>query len=266
MQNNQQEAWVRPQDIPTYTLNLENIEQALGKYLTHEIKRQYKEDFMDADTGEVVTIDRYEFLMAKGAKITKERLAELQFIMPAYDIQEVTVTDKYANANDYISGLLHAWEVQLSTSKGRIKLLTRAQSIGKAITVAAEYVAMNFETGGFLSISKANCTGYSVIEDTDPIIPQTEEEQKQKNYYRVTIIVITYIPEREKYEHEPYEIIVKANDVGQAKDRVGLWANKAFEKTLEQHPCNHLKISKASPYDTTAIIPREYCKLYYEKL
>ena len=260
----QEKVWMRPQDIPHYTLKLEDINQALDKYLTHPIQRYFKEDFLDESTGEVVTINRHELLLTRGTLITKEKLAELQFIMPAYDIQEITVADKYVNAKDHMSMGIYPWEVQICTGKGTYKLLLRAQSISRAILVAAEYTAMNFATAGFIQITKANSAGYVIIENTDPVIPQDDEEQRSNTYYRVTVIISRYIPEKEKYEHDMHEIIVKAKDVGQSKDRVAMWIECTCREQLEEHPLNSFRISKARPYDITTVVPKAYCELYIE--
>lgn len=50
-----------------------------GKYLASRALRSWKEDFIDEDTGEIVSIERNEVIMERGTFLTPEKVSELSF-------------------------------------------------------------------------------------------------------------------------------------------------------------------------------------------
>ena len=52
-------------------------EEMLGKYLAKRLLRTWQEDFVDNDTGEVVSIDRNEIIADRGQLITRLRFSPL---------------------------------------------------------------------------------------------------------------------------------------------------------------------------------------------
>ena len=53
-------------------------EEMLGKYLAKRLLRTWQEDFVDNDTGEVVSIDRNEIIADRGQLITGDLLAVIR--------------------------------------------------------------------------------------------------------------------------------------------------------------------------------------------
>ena len=66
-------------------------------------------------------------------------------------------------------------------------------------------------------------------------------------------------------EKEDYTFIVKAQDVGQAKERTSEYCKRMFKDYLETNPMNAFVVLKAQPYQTDGIVPVSYCMLYHEK-
>ena len=53
----------------------------LNKYLTRHVCKTWKEDFIDEDTQEAVTIERNEVLFQRGTLIDQDVLAKIRFSM-----------------------------------------------------------------------------------------------------------------------------------------------------------------------------------------
>ena len=56
-----------------------DIRRIIGKYLAANVLRTWNEDFVDDDTGEVVTIERNEILFERGKYIDNDLATEIIF-------------------------------------------------------------------------------------------------------------------------------------------------------------------------------------------
>jgi len=54
-----------------------NLKKAIGQKLAARVLRSWVEDFVDEDTGEVVSIDRYEIILERGTELDKENIDEI---------------------------------------------------------------------------------------------------------------------------------------------------------------------------------------------
>ena len=74
-----------PEDLQT-RLNQEIIttsdpRKMLGMYTAKRVLRTWTEDFIDQDTGELVTIERNDVIMERGVLLTPEQVSELSFYL-----------------------------------------------------------------------------------------------------------------------------------------------------------------------------------------
>ena len=58
-------------------VNKKNLKAAIGRKLAARVLKSWNEDFVDEDTGEVVSIERNEILMDRETEITKENVDEI---------------------------------------------------------------------------------------------------------------------------------------------------------------------------------------------
>ena len=58
-------------------VNKKNMKEALGKRLAARVLKSWNEDFVDEDTGEVVSIERNEVIMERETEITEENVGEI---------------------------------------------------------------------------------------------------------------------------------------------------------------------------------------------
>jgi hypothetical protein len=66
-----------------------DIRRIIGKYLATNVLRTWNEDFVDDDTGEVVTIERNEILFERGKYIDNDLATEINFYLQSEDVKEV---------------------------------------------------------------------------------------------------------------------------------------------------------------------------------
>lgn len=71
-----------------------DIRRIIGKYLATNVLRTWNEDFVDDDTGEVVTIERNEILFERGKYIDNDLATEINFYLQSEDVKEVEVSNQ----------------------------------------------------------------------------------------------------------------------------------------------------------------------------
>lgn len=78
-------------------VNKKNLKAAIGRRLAARVLKTWTEDFVDEDTGEVVSIDRNEVLLERDHVLEEDNIEE---IIEA-DVKSIIVHRKGAGANDY---------------------------------------------------------------------------------------------------------------------------------------------------------------------
>ncbi len=96
-------------------------EEMLGKYLAKRLLRTWQEDFVDNDTGEVVSIDRNEIIADRGQLITGDLLAVIRFHLQSGDISEVEVSNQKREGILSASTQMFPWMVTICIAGGKKK-------------------------------------------------------------------------------------------------------------------------------------------------
>ena len=87
----------------------------IGYYLAEPLARTWTEDFMDSDSGEVLTIDREEIILRRGDLITPEQAQSISFYLQSGDIAKpVMLTDQRRQAQEYNTASLKPYKVTTS--------------------------------------------------------------------------------------------------------------------------------------------------------
>lgn len=87
----------------------------IGYYLAEPPSKTWTEDFMDSDTGEVVSIDRQEIILRRGELITPEQAQSISFYQQSGDITKpVKLTDQRRQAEEYNTASLKPYKVTAS--------------------------------------------------------------------------------------------------------------------------------------------------------
>lgn len=262
----EKKAWKRPCDI--HITRTANPKTMLYKYLAEDVKKSWTEDFIDEYTKETVSIERFEKLFERGTYLDKETVSKVMFSIQAEEIKEVLVTDTRYDAERFIGNGFFPWEVSVSAGiSNKYLYLTRAQSVEQAITIASEYAGMYLGLSGWFTVKQVKYCDYHIIEDSDECIPENapKDYNADYDYFKVTVQSRFYYDLDDDVQKENHTYIIKAQDVGEAKERITEYCRKQWEKELDRNPRNSFIVLKAQPYDTDGIVPLEYCQLYRQE-
>ena len=139
--------------------------EMMGKFLSGNLLRKWEENFIDEDTGEVVTIERSEMIASMGTLIDGDIIANIRFHLQANDITEVAVSNQRREgyiAKDYN---MAPWFVMAWIGSKKKKFLLYANSISNALVIVEDYAELNF-SGAFAFISAKRYDPIVILKDT----------------------------------------------------------------------------------------------------
>lgn len=270
MKETEKKQWKRPEDIVTFRTS--NPKEMLGKYLPDNVMKKWMEDFIDEDTGDVMSIERSEVIVNRGY-ISQDVLQQIMFAIQSGDIEDVEVCEDDVNEMKLnVPRYLTVYNVELSgycTYQTGEHFVTHAQTIPQAIRIAAEFGQMYRGYFGMVKATRCVTVDAVIVPDDHQCIPENEREpaEMRKNYFRVTVRAEWV--EDMKYKKLDTNYIIAANDVGQAKERIARLMDfrQAEAERKNGHRDNHITntIRKAVPFDVDCIVPREFSEMYHEK-
>lgn len=257
--------WKRPEDIKTF--RTDDPKKMLHCWLSKRVTKEWTEKYIDEETKETVDIQRKEILFEKGKELTKDLIQKVMFAIQAGDIKDVECQSQPYDITRWIGNHMPAWEVVISANDKKKNYLVRAQCIETAIIVAAEYAGMYLDLSGYYDVKKVASCPVSVVEDDDPCIPEEfrDDSPFERDYYRVTVQTKLFYDIDDDFNKETHDFIIRASDVGEAKNRISEYVAKKFEEELQQNPHNEYVVQKAVPYQTDGIVPIGYCETYKQE-
>ena len=183
------------------------------RYLAKRLLRTWLEDFVDEDTGKVVTIDRNELIYDKGTKLGNDELTVINFHLQAGDIEEVLVSNQQRTGSIGVRNSA-VWQVTASYNNKKYNLYLYSNSVEKTKEIANDYLEQLVK--GFYSIIGVKELDYSTLvpedfwreEDLDgnPVI------DIESNYYKIEVAIVD-----ENFERKE-NFIVNAKDAEQGKE------------------------------------------------
>lgn len=125
-----------------------NPRKMLNMYLASRVLKKYQEDFVDEDTGQVVSIDRNEVLFERGTLIDQDILAQIRFYMEADGVTEVEVSNQLRMADENENQCLYPYIAQAQIGDKKYKFLLYGQSLKNVLDILKDYIELNY-SGGF---------------------------------------------------------------------------------------------------------------------
>ena len=269
MEQTEKKQWKRPEDIVTFRTS--NPKEMLGKYLPDNVMKKWMEDFIDEDTGDVVSIERSEVIVNRGY-ISQDVLQQIMFAIQSGDIEDVEVCEDDVNEMKLnVPRYSTVYNVELSggcTDLTGEHFVTHAQTIPQAIRIAAEFGQMYRGYFGMVKATRCVTVDAVIVPDDHQCIPEEERQpaEMRKDYFRVT--VRTEWVDNMKLKKLDTNYIIAANDVGQAEERIArLMDIKRAEQERKGEAIDNSitnTIRKAVPFDVDCIVPREFSDMYRE--
>lgn len=180
---------------------LSNLAEMLGKYTAEVVYRRWVEDFVDADTGEVVTINRKEVIMQRGVLLTKDVLSEISFHQQSGDITSILVSNQKREVI-FVYNSATVWQVNAQIGKRAVKLLLYATNMDMALEIAKDFIELTYAGTCFLNSAKDIGYYNMLIEHVDI----EENAVDNRKFYKIEV-KIKEGEESDASEHSQYYII-----------------------------------------------------------
>lgn len=249
----------------------------IGYYLAEPLSKTWTEDFIDSDTGEVVSIDRQEIILCRGELITPEQAQTISFYQQSGDITKpVKLTDQRRQAEEYNTASLKPYKVTASINSKRHKFILEAQTVELAMEVARDWIELNYK-GSFTIVGStalsnvillnSNIERFNADGETEEVSGTGESDGDTTRYYMADAEVTINYLEDEPSEHN-FTFIVKTLDVDTAKAAATAWISakvrKNHNETADGKEIASVKttLTAAKPFSCAALINRAFCEAY----
>lgn len=249
----------------------------IGYYLAEPLTKTWTEEFMDSDTGEIVSIDRQEIILRRGELITPEQAQSISFYQQSGDITNpVKLTDQRRQAEEYNSPSLKPYKVTASINNKRHKFILEAQTVEQAMEVARDWIELNYN-GAFTIIGatalsnvillNSNFERFKADGETEEVSGTGESDGETTRYYMADAEVTINYLEDEPSEHN-FTFIVKTLDVDTAKAAATAWISakvrRNHNETADGKEIASVKttLTAAKPFACAALINRAFCEAY----
>lgn len=272
-----------------------DLKNMLNMYLAKRVLKTWIEDFVDADTGKVVSIERNEVLFERGTLIDRDILSQIQFFMSAGDITSVEVSNQKRMAFENENKALYPYMAQAQISDKKYKFLLYATGLENVITILKDYIELNYQSGFTLTMAKEfdSCiiltdnlkerkvdsvseaylkNEISTEEYMDAMDSEENEDEdskpNEKKFYQIET-KITFDEEEERTQ----TFVVHTFSVDRAMMLIAHWLkskedeyeNKAKENGHEYEKREiHTSIESAKPIPIGMFIPKEFSMAYMD--
>ncbi len=259
----------------------------LNKFLAKRVLKTWMEDFVDEDTGEVVSIERNEILFERGTLIDQDTLARIRFCMEAGEIKEVEVSNQKRIAFEQESNFLHPYIAQAEIKDKKHKFLFYASTLDSAILILKDYIELNYSFAFTLTMIKEFDTciiltdtlkerkidtlpfDFEESKDLSTNEEDSEEKPDEKKFYQIET-KITFGEEGESF----YTFVVHTFNVDRAMMIITNYLKKKQDEKAEDAKKHsrefdkqeiHAMVEVAKPIPIGCFIPKEFSMAYVEK-
>ena len=264
----------------------------LNKHICARVLKEWTEDFVDKDTGKIVSVKRHEVIFEKGTYIDRDTLAKIQFSQAAGECKEIEVSNQNREGYELENTHLHPYSSKVEVGDKKYKFILYASSIANVLEIMRDYLELNY-SGGFTVTN---------VQEMDSCIILTDELTKENldiAYLRDGIDMETYLNAQQgsdenedghdKEEKKFFQLdmkityddgvelhqsfIVNTFDTNRALIVINKYLqdveSKHAEKVKEsggtyQTRSNVLCIEKAAPMPVKSFVPKEFSLAYNE--
>lgn len=266
------------------------LQECIGRGFKYFAKTHYKvwnEDFLDNDTGEIVSVERTSVLYQKGRQITADKTSTILFHLQTGDLKEIWLSNQSRMGDVIVDGWANQlWVVKLCEVHGktRQKILTHAASAEKAIAIVRDWVEL-YHSIPYEVVSVKNFDTCIIIDDVQPPadegketeqqeIPQPIEDQPPtgaKRYYKTTVRISYGQKHSDENEYnQELTFIVSARDMEETNEKINKDLTERVAKEIAEDGKSDLEGYKlttidGSPISCNIIIPNEFSEAYAPK-
>jgi hypothetical protein len=224
------------------------LEEMKGNYTAERLLRSWKEDFIDEDTGEVVSIERNEIILDRGVLMDNDVLSQVNFYIQSGDVKDVLISNhKRTGIAVKNSASVYCVTILYGTKKRNYYLY--ADSVELALKIITDFLEQKIE--GSFSFTSVKEMGYSNL------IP-LQEDDLDKDFYKVEVDIAYE-------ENDPFKqlYILQANDAEEAKEIIIKFISLKMKTENREKPFETTIIS-ARTVPCNNIIDYQFAKEYFE--
>lgn len=279
-QAQEQQQWLLPEQIEI--IETSDPKVMLGKWLAEAVKRTWTETFKDEETGDIMDIERTEFIVAKGVKCTQDVIQNIMFHMQAGEIKSVKVTETDTpSQRKETSYMRYIVSVSSLSSTTEYIYVPNVNTPEDAAKIVADFLSIYPTENVVGNFTINECTMTSILFLYDTLAKEKYEIQKpatlllehvddctpklhitiNPRYWNISLTKWTFdcIQGWEPYRQT---VCTDAFDLQQAIRIAHSWAMSGMEyRKDESWMVDETKVGKSK---ITATIPLEYVSLWYK--
>lgn len=227
------------------------LEEMKGKYLAERVLRTWKEDFVDEDTSEVVSIDRNELLFDRGVLLDNDTLSQVNFYLQSNDIVDVLVSNQ-KRTGAVVEGYSAVYCVTILQGNKKRNYYLYANSVGMAIRIVTDFLEQKVD--GSFAFTSVKEMGYSNLISLD----EDNEEEIEKDFYKIKVEVL-----HEDAEAFEQTYILRSNDAEEAKEMIIRYISFKMKEGKREVPFE-VTIISAGTIPCKDIVDYQFAKEHYD--
>ena len=257
----------------------------VGKFTAENVKRTWKEDFLDDATKQVITVDRYETIITRGQEISHDMIPKILFHMQAGELKDILVSNQRRLRDQAKRTSPIPFIVNFHMGDRGCKVIVQATSIKQAINIAVDWAEQTGE-GHFEVIQAKMANDLIIIEDSlrklereeltrnaDPIdrdkkaeaAAREREEQDENNpenkFYQIDA-KINLAGEDPRIVGVSRSFLVRTQDADLAKVLIEKWIRKKKEEKNEEVDRIAIVLEEAKIFTCNKVIPYAFTEEY----
>lgn len=240
-------------------------------FFSRNVIKEWKEDFTDETTGEVVSVNRESVLFRRGERLTADLVSELLFHIQTGDVEEFELSNQRRIGQIVSGDRNNLWSVKVqshnATGRKKHKLLLHASSAEKAMEIAQDWVELNCE-GSFEVVEIKGFQQCIVIENEGEKEDGECEDRGENIYYKIETR-LTLGDDDDEIVQE-YNFVVSGTSIDDANSKISRFVQgKAAKEVSERGDSifQNFKMTtlQGSPVSCTGIVSRQFTDAYNEK-
>ena len=117
--------------------------ELLNKFLTRNLTRTWMDDFVDADTHEVVSVERSEIILTKGTCLNHENMQYVMFHIQTGDITEPIEVSNQSRQGDECKYCRYPFLCKVNINGTITKFLLEARGVRQVLDIVADWCELN---------------------------------------------------------------------------------------------------------------------------
>lgn len=201
--------------ISEVIVKTKDFKKMRDQFLAEKLVRKWNEDFVDDDTGEVVSVERSELILEKGTKLDDTAMSLINFHFQTGEFKTVQISNQ-RRSGELTKRMPSVWQVSAYFGDKKYNVFLYSNSSDNTKLIAEDYLEQL--ASGLFSIVMIKEVEDSTLIPEDFGYEEREDDQEfvdlEEDYYKMEVLVADEDFERNQ------KFIVKGNDAEEAKEKI----------------------------------------------